>query len=147
MTGRSLVAYNEDQDDRKDPYRVYVVYTPNRSVLASLSHPKQLALIQKEVQIYNATAMFARRAFTTTDVSLCFKDPNLKREIEVTLERLHAGYFNAVWFYGEGLCEFTRNIAMLAMRTRITVVDYSDRHSLLNRYLEQWILGKSVSLR
>ena len=146
MTGRSLVAYREDHEDRKDPYRVYVVYTPRGSVLDALSHPKQLALIHKEVRIYNATAMFARRAFTAADPAHCLSDPNLKREIEVTWERLHNRYFDAVWFYGEGLCEFTRNVAMLAMRTRITVVDYSERHSLLNRYLEQWILGKSVSL-
>jgi hypothetical protein len=147
MTGRSLVAYREDREERTDPYRVYIVYNQGGSILDSLSHPRQLAVIQKEIQTYHATAMFARRAFTTRDVHAVYSDPNLRREIEFTWERLHQSYFDAVWFYGEGLSEFTRAVAMLAMRTRITVVDYSERHSLLNRYLEQWILGKSVSLR
>lgn len=147
MTGKSLVACKEDRAERTDPYRVYIVYTPSGSVLDVLSYPRQLALIQKEVQIYHATAMFARRAFTTADPSYCFHDRNLRQEIELVWQRLHGRYFDAVWFYGEGLCEFTRNVALLAMRTRITVVDYSERHSLLNRYLEQWILGKSVSLQ
>ena len=146
MSGTSLVAYKEDQQERLDPYRVYVVYNPRGSVLDAISYPRQLAMIQKEARIYNATLMFARRAFTRSDVSVVYSDQNLRRELELSIERLHAQYFDAVWFYGDGLCEFTRNIALLAMRTRITVVDYSERHSLLNRYLEQWILGKSVSL-
>ncbi len=146
MSGRSLVAYKEDQQERLDPYRVYVVYNPRGSVLDAITYPRQLAMIQKEARIYNATLMFARRTFTQHDVSIVYNDQNLKRELELVVGRLHAEYFDAVWFYGEGLSEFTRHIALLAMRTRTTVVDYSERHSLLNRYLEQWILGKSVSL-
>ena len=54
MTGRSLVAYREDREERTDPYRVYIVYNQGGSILDSLSHPRQLAVIQKEIQTYHA---------------------------------------------------------------------------------------------
>lgn len=119
---------------------MYLVYTPKASFISWRIHEAEAeAHVQKMSTIgYNVTLADLRFVFLPMEE--VYADARLHDRFESDGSLLCGGYFDTVWFFGGGLSDFTQSIARLAAHRGILIQNRAENGSVLDRYLQRWIL-------
>lgn len=119
---------------------VYVLYTPRVSVMREVEYVGAMLDIESEVKRTRMSARIADKRFTALSLQDVACDKVLLAALQDDWKMLQRASFSRVWFFGDGISEYTRAVAGLAMERRIPISNYAKRESLLDKFLANWIL-------
>lgn len=134
MTGSNVALFRSNLRD------VYVLYTPRASVMREVEYVGAMLDIESEVKRARISARIADKRFTALPLHDLILDDTLSSALQDDWEMLQRACFSRVWFFGNGISEYTRAVAGVALQKRIPMSNYAVRNSLLDRFLTNWIL-------
>lgn len=124
---------------RANSVRVYVIFSPSSTYRIRQDESKVHTRIADRISSNRLTASFADVRFCTKPISAIWADEQLRKVAEEDWRMLTTNHFGSLWLYGDFASEFLMNAANVAIRNRIHIGNFSEKNSVLDRYLRNWI--------
>ena len=124
---------------RANSVRVYVIFSPSSRFRIQHDESRLHLRMAERISKHQLTASFADVRFSTKPISAIFRDEKLRGVAELDWNMLTSGHFGSLWLYGDFASEFLMNATNVAIRSRIQIGNFSEKNSILDRYLCNWI--------
>lgn len=124
---------------RENAFRAYIIVTCSPLYTVKNNATKEHERIVEAINSANIDATFAHEQLTRARPKVPISS-ELRAMLVNDLRNLQNGYFGSVWFCGDTTSDFTRAVALMAAKNKIALKNYSERGSVLDRFLKKWIL-------